>query len=61
MIYPYCPSITTPKSLDLKVIFNATNVTSDWINRRISTLEYLMILNQYSGRSIQDLTQYYVY
>ena len=30
----------------------------DWLNYRISTFEYLMWLNIYSGRSFNDITQY---
>jgi WD40 repeat protein len=33
----------------------------DWQSRSISTLEYLMWLNIYSGRSFNDLTQYPVF
>ena len=32
--------------------------SEEWINNNISTLEYLMWLNIYSGRSFNDLTQY---
>ena len=34
---------------------------NEWQTRSISTLEYLMWLNIYSGRSFQDLTQYPVF
>ena len=33
----------------------------EWINNNISTLEYLMWLNIYSGRSFNDLTQYPIF
>ena len=33
----------------------------EWQNNYISTLEYLMWLNIYSGRSFNDLTQYPVF
>ena len=35
--------------------------SEEWINNNISTLEYLMWLNIYSGRSFNDLTQYPVF
>ena len=35
-----------------------TNKMDEWQNYNISTLEYLMWLNIYSGRSFNDLTQY---
>ena len=34
---------------------------NEWQTRSISTLEYLMWLNIYSGRSFNDLTQYPVF
>ena len=33
----------------------------EWQNYKISTMEYLMWLNIYSGRSYNDLTQYPVF
>ena len=38
-----------------------TNKVDEWQNYKISTLEYLMWLNIYSGRSFNDLTQYPVF
>ena len=38
-----------------------SNRVEDWQNFKISTLEYLMWLNIYSGRSFNDLTQYPVF
>ena len=35
--------------------------SEEWMNNNISTLEYLMWLNIYSGRSFNDLTQYPVF
>ena len=35
--------------------------SEEWMNNNISTLEYLMWLNIYSGRSFYDLTQYPVF
>ena len=36
-------------------------VTSDWVNRTISNYEYLMMVNEYGGRSVCDLAQYPVF
>ena len=47
--------ITVPSK---KKSYYITNKMDDWQNYNISTLEYLMWLNIYSGRSFNDLTQY---
>ena len=59
------------KLLGYEQIFNNTekkiksyyisNKIEEWQNYKISTLEYLMWLNIYSGRSFNDLTQYPVF
>ena len=41
--------------------YNITNKMEKWQNNKISTMEYLMWLNIYSGRSFNDLTQYPVF
>ena len=41
--------------------FNITNIMEKWQNNNISTMEYLMWLNIYAGRSFNDLTQYPVF
>ena len=41
-----------PKSFKIK------RIMEDWQNNNISTLEYIMWLNIFSGRSFNDLTQY---
>ena len=41
-----------------KKSYNVMNKMEEWQNYMISTLEYLMWLNIYSGRSFNDLTQY---
>ena len=38
--------------------FKVKNVMKEWQNNNISTLEYIMWLNIFSGRSFNDLTQY---
>ena len=35
--------------------------SEEWLNNNISTMEYLMWLNIYSGRSFNDLTQYPIF
>lgn len=35
--------------------------TRRWVNREISTFEYLMRLNRLAGRTYNDLSQYYVF
>ena len=44
--------------INKKKSYNIMNKMDDWQNYMISTLEYLMWLNIYSGRSFNDLTQY---
>ena len=41
--------------------FYIVNKVEEWQNYKISTLEYLMWMNIYSGRSFNDLTQYPVF
>ena len=41
-----------------KKAYNITTKMEEWQNYSISTLEYLMWLNLYAGRSYHDLTQY---
>ena len=50
-LLPYMKNKTYPIS----------NKTEEWQNYKISTLEYLMWLNIYSGRSFNDLNQYPVF
>ena len=33
-------------------------LTQDWVDRKISNLQYLLALNAFAGRTIHDLTQY---
>ena len=46
------------KSSFKKKFIMVSKKSEEWINNNISTLEYLMWLNIYSGRSFNDLTQY---
>ena len=51
--YERLPANTTKKKS-----YHVMNKIDEWQNYMISTLEYLMWLNIYSGRSFNDLTQY---
>ena len=44
-----------------KKTYSVNNKMEEWQNNNISTMEYLMWLNIYSGRSFNDLTQYPVF
>ena len=35
--------------------------TSNWLDKKISTLEYLLKVNKFSGRTYNDLTQYLIF
>lgn len=41
--------------------FKEKNFTLKWLNNEISNFHYLMLINQYSGRSFNDLNQYPVF
>ena len=45
----------------MKKYIMVSKKSEEWINNNISTLEYLMWLNIYSGRSFNDLTQYPIF
>lgn len=49
------PSLNIKQSLSLKF------VQQQWISGNVSNFDYLMFLNQQSGRSFNDLTQYPVF
>ena len=50
-----------PFTSSKKKSYSITHKMEDWQNYNISTLEYLMWLNIYAGRSFNDLTQYPVF
>ena len=54
----YKPNIKN-KDIDKEYLIN--NKMIEWKSRNISSLEYLMWLNIYAGRSFNDLTQYPVF
>ena len=46
---------------DLKTEFKKKDFTKNWLNNKISTLEYLLFINKYSCRSYNDINQYPVF
>ena len=45
---------------DLNDYFFQKKYTSNWLDKKISTLEYLLQINKFSGRSYNDLSQYLI-
>ena len=41
--------------------FNKKKYCNNWLDGKISTLDYLLLINKYSGRSYNDLTQYLIF
>ena len=37
------------------------SLVDDWVNRKLSTFDYIMLLNQFAGRSFNNSSQYPVY
>ena len=54
----YCKLFNTKNK---KESYDITNKLEEWYNNNISTFEYIMWLNIFSGRSFNDLTQYPVF
>ena len=46
---------------DLKTEFKKKDFTKNWLNNKITTLEYLLFINKYSCRSYNDINQYPVF
>ena len=46
------------QTIGFKSYFEEKKLTEKWVNRKISTFEYLLALNTYSGRSYNDTSQY---
>lgn len=46
---------------DLKHLFEQTGFTEKWVHGQITNFEYLMALNFFSGRSINDISQYPIF
>ncbi|CAD8063170.1 unnamed protein product [Paramecium sonneborni] len=47
--------------VDRRAEFQARNYTNKWRQGEISNFEYLMLINKYSGRSLNDLNQYPIF
>ena len=46
---------------NLKENFNTEQFTKKYLDNEISTLDYLLKINFYSSRSLNDLNQYYIF
>ena len=46
---------------DLKTEFKKKDFTKNWLNNKITTLEYLLFINKYSCRSYNDINQYPIF
>ena len=57
----FVPNLSSPPSLNPKVICEKSNWTELWRRRIISNFEYLIRLNTMAGRSFNDITQYPVF
>ena len=42
-------------------VLKRSQITQKWVNREISNFEYLMALNTISGRTYNDLNQYFIF
>ncbi|OHT04027.1 Beige/BEACH domain containing protein [Tritrichomonas foetus] len=54
-------NLITVQPLDFKLSLQQSRITERWIKREISNFQYLMFLNIYSGRSVNDISQYPVF
>jgi hypothetical protein len=55
------PRLTSLQLTDFKSHFNSAKVTEQWVSRKISNFQYLMLLNKHSGRTFNDISQYPVF
>lgn len=55
------PNIVTLQTKDFYSFFKQNGKTEHWVNKLISTFDYIMHLNQMSGRTFNDLAQYPVF
>ena len=54
-------NLTPPEIITNSIeYFHSKNYTNDWLENRISTLNYLLLVNKFSGRTYNDLTQYLI-
>jgi len=56
-----CPNLLYYGTLDPRKAVDKSGLTKRWQNYEISNFEYIMRLNELSGRSYKDLTQYPVF
>lgn len=63
----YFLSVLKKKFYGLKIIknpplqFSQLPYTDQWVEGYLSNFDYLMLLNKYSGRTLNDVNQYYVF
>ena len=53
--------ITKDKIHERDYFKNQKYITSEWVEERLSTYEYLLLLNKYSSRTFNDVNQYPVF
>ena len=67
MVYSYILSVLPSTAIAQKLeeddadFLRRWGITELWMNDRMSNFDYLICLNQASGRSFQDITQYPVF
>jgi len=54
-------ALSTKRTAPASQRFAKSNITADWVNRRITNFEYLMHLNTMSNRTLCDVDQYPVF
>lgn len=52
------PKTVTIQTQPFKTFWQQSKITQQWVNREISNFEYLIMLNMYSGRSFNNVSQY---
>jgi hypothetical protein len=55
------PKLSVLQQYDFKTHFSASKFMDRWVTRRLTTFQYLMLLNKCSGRSFNDISQYPVF
>ena len=57
-----CYNIKLPEIINDPIsYFHTKNYTNDWLEGKISTVKYLLLINKFSGRTYNDLTQYLIF
>ena len=54
-------TILQKENVSSQKLFNEQKFTEQWVNKEISTYDYLMYINLFSGRSFNDLSQYPIF